>query len=169
MGEWPVAVPLWRWQWRHPLNDMRNKYTTMFFRKTFTVANPDNISEMDFIIDYDDGFTVWINEEEVLNVGGPANPDYDSVATVGHESGTFETFAIQDPASFLTKGKNVIAIMGFNVGMTSSDFMMNAELRTFQRTSRHPRWLRLIRPGQRGHAAGGDRSIRRGGHRGGCR
>ena len=115
-----------------PLNDMRNKYTTMFFRKTFTVANPDNISEMDFIIDYDDGFTVWINEEEVLNVGGPANPDYDSVATVGHESGTFETFAIQDPSSFLTKGRNVIAIMGFNVGMTSSDFMMNAELRTFQ-------------------------------------
>ena len=56
-----------------PLNDMRNKYTTMFFRKTFTVANPDNISEMDFIIDYDDGFTVWINEEEVLNVGGPAS------------------------------------------------------------------------------------------------
>ena len=114
------------------LNDMRNKYTTMFFRKTFTVANPDNISEMDFIIDYDDGFTVWINEEEVLNVSGPANPDYDSVATVGHESGTFETFAIQDPSSFLTKGRNVIAIMGFNVGMTSSDFMMNAELRTFQ-------------------------------------
>ena len=67
-----------------PLNDMRNKYTTVFFRKTFTVANPDNISEMDFIIDYDDGFTVWINEEEVLNVGGPADPDYDSVAT-GHD------------------------------------------------------------------------------------
>ena len=113
-----------------PLNDMRNKYTTVFFRE-HSDGNPDNISEMDFIIDYDDGFTVWINEEEVLNVGGPADPDYDSVATVGHESGTFSV-CHSDPASFLTKGKNVIAIMGFNVGMTNGDFMMNAELRTFQ-------------------------------------
>ena len=122
-----------------PLNDMRNRYTTVFFRKTFTVANPDDISELDFIIDYDDGFTLWINSEKVLNVGGPDDPDYDSVAAVEHESGTFETFAVEDPTSFLKKGKNVIAIMGFNVGETSSDFMMNAELRSYQPDNSPPK------------------------------
>ena len=128
------------------LSDMPNKYTTVFFRKFFTVANPKDISELDFIIDYDDGFIVWINGEEVLNVGGVDEPDYDSLATVGHESGTFETFALQDPGSFLVKGKNVISIMGLNVGMNSSDFLMNSELQSFQSDKSNPKVVSIDPP-----------------------
>ena len=125
------------------LNDMPNKYTTVFFRKFFTVANPKNISELDFLIDYDDGFIVWINGEEVLNVGGVDDPDYDSLATVSHESGTFEKFALQKPSSFLVKGQNVISIMGLNVGMNSSDFLMNSELQSFQSDKLNPKVISI--------------------------
>ena len=128
------------------LSDMPNKYTTVFFRRNFNVANPKDISELDFIVDYDDGFIVWINGEEVLNVGGPDTLDYDSVATEGHESGAFETFALQDPSSFLVKGKNVVAIMGFNVGMNSSDFMMNSELQSYQSDKLKPKVVSIDPP-----------------------
>ncbi len=128
------------------LSDMPNQYTTVFFRKFFTVPNPKDISELDLIIDYDDGFIVWINGEEVLNVGGVDDPDYDSLATVGHESGTFETFALQDPGSFLIKGQNVISIMGLNVGMNSSDFLMNSELQSFQSDKISPKILSIDPP-----------------------
>ena len=128
------------------LSDMPNQYTTVFFRKFFTVPNPKDISELDLIIDYDDGFIVWINGKEVLNVGGGDDPDYDSLATVGHESGTFETFALQDPSSFLIKGQNVISIMGLNVGMNSSDFLMNSELQSFQSDKISPKILSIEPP-----------------------
>ena len=128
------------------LSDMPNQYTTVFFRKFFTVPNPKDISELELIIDYDDGFIVWINGEEVLNVGGVDDPDYDSLATVGHESGTFETFALQDPSSFLIKGQNVISIMGLNVGMNSSDFLMNSELQSFQSDKLSPKIISIDPP-----------------------
>ena len=63
------------------LGDMRNTYSTMFFRRTFTVANPAQISALDLLVDYDDGFVVWINGEQVLDVGGSA----DSVARLVRE------------------------------------------------------------------------------------
>ena len=55
------------------LGDMRNTYSTMFFRRTFTVANASQVSALDLLVDYDDGFVVWINGEQVLNVGGAAD------------------------------------------------------------------------------------------------
>ena len=114
------------------LGDMQNTYSTIFFRRTFTLANANQVSALDLLVDYDDGFVVWINGEQVLNVGGAADLSHDSFASISHESGNFETFALDNPAQFLVDGKNQIAIMGFNTNLTSSDFMMNAELRSFQ-------------------------------------
>ena len=128
------------------LGDMRNTYSTMFFRRTFTVANPAQISALDLQVDYDDGFVVWINGEEVLNVGGAADLSHDSFASISHESGNFETFALDNPAQFLVDGINQIAIMGFNTNLTSSDFMMNAELRSFQPDKSPPKVASLNPP-----------------------
>ena len=128
------------------LGDMRNNYSTMFFRRIFTVANPAQISALDLHVDYDDGFVVWINGEEVLNVGGAADLSHDSFASISHESGNFETFALDNPAQFLVDGKNQIAIMGFNTNLTSSDFMMNAELRSFQPDKSPPKVVSLNPP-----------------------
>ena len=88
------------------IGDMRNTYSTMFFRRTFTVANPAQISALDLLVDYDDGFVVWINGEQVLDVGGSADLSHDSFASISHESGNFETFALDNPAQFLVDGKN---------------------------------------------------------------
>ena len=134
-SDWPIGASPIRYgdgNGGTVLRDMRNTYSTMFFRRTFTVARASQISALDLLVDYDDGFVVWINGERVLNVGGSADLSHDSFASISHESGNFETFALDNPAQFLIDGKNQIAIMGFNTNLTSSDFMMNAELRSFQ-------------------------------------
>ena len=114
------------------LSDMRYTYSTVFFRRTFNVAKGAEVSALDLLVNYDDGFVVWINGEEVLDVGGATDLSHDSFASVSHESGNFETFALANPARYLVDGKNLIAVMGFNINLTSSDFMMDAELRSFR-------------------------------------
>ena len=128
------------------LGDMRNTYSTMFFRRTFTVANPAQISALDLLVDYDDGFVVWINGEQVLDVGGSADFSHDSFASISHESGNFETFALANPGQYLVDGKNLIAIMGFNINLTSSDFMMDAELRSYRPDKSPPKAVSLNPP-----------------------
>ncbi|MED5382316.1 MAG: hypothetical protein VYC47_07065, partial [Verrucomicrobiota bacterium] len=114
------------------LADMRNTYSTVFFRRTFNVAKAAQVSALDLLVNYDDGFMVWINGEPVLDVGGSADLSHDSFASVGHESGNFETFALANPSQYLVDGENLIAVMGFNINLTSSDFMMDAELRSYR-------------------------------------
>ena len=86
------------------LSDMRYTYSTVFFRRTFNVAKGEEVSALDLLVNYDDGFVVWINGEEVLDVGGAADLSHDSFASVSHESGNFETFALANPARYLVDG-----------------------------------------------------------------
>ena len=88
------------------LTDMRNVYSTMFFRRTFNVADAGQVSALDLLVNYDDGFVVWLNGEQVLDVGGSADLTHDSFASISHESGNFETFALDNPAQFLVDGEN---------------------------------------------------------------
>ena len=64
------------------------------------------------MIDYDDGFKVWINSQEVLSVNVPTSLLFNSLASKTHESEEFETFEIPNLISFLKKGANLIAIQG---------------------------------------------------------
>ena len=110
------------------LGDMQKRYCTLYLRRLFRVDDPDNISGLDFIVDFDDGFRMWINNKEVLSINVPSSLKFNSFASDQHESGEFETFEIANPSSFLKKGVNIIAIHGINVSQTSSDFLINAEL-----------------------------------------
>ncbi|NIP95482.1 MAG: Ig-like domain-containing protein, partial [Akkermansiaceae bacterium] len=110
------------------LTDMRFNYTTVFLRRTFNVSDVALISRLDLVVDYDDGFAVWINGSLVRAENSPGNPAYDATASTNHESGSFETFELANPQSFLVEGENLIAIQVFNVNLTSSDLMMNPEL-----------------------------------------
>ena len=110
------------------LNDMRNNYSTVFMRRAFNVADVALISRLTMNVDYDDGFTVWINGNEVLEENAPGNPTFDSFAGTNHESGSFESFELSNPAGYLVDGENTIAIQVFNVSLGSSDIMMNPEL-----------------------------------------
>ncbi|HCC31236.1 MAG TPA: hypothetical protein DEQ03_14495, partial [Marinilabiliales bacterium] len=48
------------------LSDMQGNYSTLYLRTNFTVSGLENINEVNFLVNYDDGFVVWINGQEAF-------------------------------------------------------------------------------------------------------
>ena len=110
------------------LADMANNYSTVYLRTKFTAIGTAFIKTISCIVDYDDGFIVWINGQEVFRRTAPENPGYNSFATDNHESGTPEVINIDSGTFDLVDGDNVLAIQGFNVSLTSTDFYFDLQL-----------------------------------------
>ncbi len=121
------------------LNDMSNRFTTVYIRQSFDVTNGmDTNLHLVLTMDWDDGFIAWLNGNILTNsqvTGAPAEPSNTNRASAGHESSRGGTGASQ-PVSYdfgpagarLTAGTNVLAIMGLNDSSTSSDFILIAGL-----------------------------------------
>jgi len=110
-------------------------YTTLFLRRTFTVADPAEITGLKLGVEYDDGFIVWLNGERVAADNGPDNPTYDSIATGTHEADVgYVAFELADPAGVLVAGENILAVQAFNLS-PSSDFKIDVELSSFRRVA----------------------------------
>jgi hypothetical protein len=110
------------------LTDMINTYSTLYLRSTFVAVNAVNIREINCLIDYDDGFVIWINGLEALSVNAPPGYAYNGFAPENHESGVAENFTIFTNGLNLQEGTNTIAIQGFNVSLTSSDFHIECQM-----------------------------------------
>jgi len=120
------------------LNDMSGGYTTVFLRKTFTVANAASINELIFRARFDDGVKVWINGTPVFNLLSPdsaATPSvHTSVATGSRpeaDGSIYTTLNLTTPLpnSYLINGTNIIAIQLFNQGLNSGDCYFDGELK----------------------------------------
>jgi hypothetical protein len=103
--------------------------TSVFLRKSFIVNDIHNISSCFFNIDYDDGFVAYLNGTKIAakNIvweGSP--PSFDKLATTGVEAvlytgGTLQKFMVDNFASLLVEGKNVLAVQVHNNSTTSPD------------------------------------------------
>ena len=85
------------------LTGMLNVHTTVFFRKTFTVANPTQIGELLLQVKVDDGFIAWINGVEVARYNVAAqNPVYTDRATISvPEPPPLNAYTLPDPRTYL--------------------------------------------------------------------
>lgn len=110
------------------LTDMQNSYSVLYLRSNFSASNVDGIDALEFSVDYDDGFVIWINGERVLDVYAPAVLSHDAFASDLHESGVQETFQIDAGSANLVEGDNTLAIQAFNYSLTSSDFFIDVSL-----------------------------------------
>jgi hypothetical protein len=110
------------------LDDMMNGYSTVYMRSSFTAHRVDSLRAIQLLINYDDGFAIWINGKEVLNENAPSLLAYDGFAPENHESGQFESFLLEPEGVELVEGENTLAIQGFNVSLTSSDFYFDLEM-----------------------------------------
>ncbi|MBN1669827.1 MAG: lamin tail domain-containing protein [Kiritimatiellae bacterium] len=118
------------------LSDMEGRYTTLFLRRHFTVADAAAVSDLKLSVDYDDGFIVWLNGVPVCVQNAPDNePGYNAVATAGHEAGIYQDFAVPDPGDCLESGDNVIAVQLFNAGADSTDAKLDVELSSCRRVA----------------------------------
>ena len=110
------------------LNDMQNKYSTVYLRNTFQFKNSGSIDKIVFSVNYDDGFIIWINGKEVLKRNAPNSPRYNSFAPGMHESGSFEQYELDLSDANLNDGTNYIAVQGFNISLSSTDFHFNVQI-----------------------------------------
>ncbi len=110
------------------LSDMQNSYSTVYFRSKFTASRVDAIQDVTFNVDYDDGFVLWVNGQEVLSRNAPANRQYNSFAPENHESGIAEAIRLDASSLGLVEGENTLAVQGFNISLGSSDFHFEVQM-----------------------------------------
>jgi hypothetical protein len=104
------------------ISDMINSYPTVYLRSKFNAFSVDRIKTINFSINYDDGFVIWINGVKVLSRNAPATLTSASLATANHESGVPEVITLDSADIQLVEGENLLCIQGLNVTLNSSDF-----------------------------------------------
>jgi hypothetical protein len=124
------------------LSDMLNRYTTVYFRRSFQVATPiDPSVHLQLTMDYDDGFVAYLDGAEVKRANAPGvrgvEPAFNATAPVTHESSRgnassspqpAETYDLGTAATLLSPGTHVLAILGLNQSIGSSDLIQIADL-----------------------------------------
>ena len=113
------------------LSDMVNNYTTVFTRKTFAVYNVSWVTKVSILYTYDDGFAVYLNGTRIYSRNAPATITNTSIATASHEAGTAITRQdLTDAATraLLVNGDNVLAAVGLNASLSSSDLTLKIQL-----------------------------------------
>ncbi|RIK80473.1 MAG: hypothetical protein DCC68_10965 [Planctomycetota bacterium] len=113
---------------------MNNVNTSVFVRIPFNVDSGDlaTFEYLSLKVRYDDGFVAYLNGQEIARANAPAGtPAWDALATAEHpdaEAVAFVTFDVSAFLSALQPGANVLALHGLNLAITSTDFLLSAEL-----------------------------------------
>ena len=112
------------------LGDMRNNYTSVYFRKKFSIKDTKKIGALLLAIQFDDGFNAWINGKHVAGSNmSTKEPRYNSNAKSAIEELELVDFNLNSPSEYLVEGNNIISIQVHNASIGgSSDFFFDAEL-----------------------------------------
>ncbi len=111
------------------INDMQNRYLSLYIRKTFTLDSVEGFALLALGVDYDDSFIAYLNGVEIARSNVSGNPpSFDDESDGNHEAGTMEEFDVTSFIKNLRPGKNVLAVQGHNTSLTSSDFSLHPAL-----------------------------------------
>lgn len=107
-----------------------NKYITYYFRKHFSLDNPNLSTNLELGLLRDDGAVVYLNGNEVVRSNMPSgtiNYLTHASSTVGGSSeSTFYDYTF--PSSYLVNGDNVVAVEIHQRSKTSSDISFDMHL-----------------------------------------
>ncbi len=132
------------------LANMRNSYTSIYMRHTFTIEDASGIPDALVLNQYfDDGAIVWINGTEVLRYNmEDGEQTFDDEALGGREA-RWIPVAIQNPQAYFRTGENLVAIHAFNTSLNSSDTSADLELYSPGTEDEEPGALLPPSPGRR--------------------
>ena len=106
--------------------------TSCYLRIPFDLpGDPTEFTGLTLHVRYDDGFAAYLNGAEVASANAPGTLAWNTRATTQHSDGeavTWVPFDISTHLDTLKPGANILAIHGLNIGPTSSDFLINAQL-----------------------------------------
>jgi hypothetical protein len=121
------------------LTDMLNGYTTVYIRRTFTITSPPatNLRVL-LTMDWDDGFVAYLDGVEVkreLVLGAVGvEPLHTALASGLHEASAGSggnppvTYDLGPALALLPQGDHILAIIGLNESVDSSDVSVIADL-----------------------------------------
>lgn len=121
------------------LSDMLNTYSTVYIRKTFNIASPPaaNLHVL-LTVDWDDGFVAYLDGVEVKRANAPGavgvEPLHTDEATGLHEASAGSgglapvTYDLGLASVLLPPGEHVLALIGLNEALDSSDVSLIADL-----------------------------------------
>jgi len=113
------------------LEDMRGNYSTVFTRRHFEIAAASQVTEITVLYDVDDGCAAFLNGTRFWAVNAPATITAASFALHRSEPlGSLQRQGFTDAATLalLRDGDNVLAVVGLNNTLTSSDLTLKIEL-----------------------------------------
>ena len=106
-----------------------SKYITTYFRRTFTIDDPADVTGIAAEVMYDDGFVVYLNGVEIQRAAMPTSTVTATTLALGHEIGNaYERFDWTAHAGRLVAGTNVIAVEVHQAAATSSDLTFDLAL-----------------------------------------
>jgi hypothetical protein len=111
-----------------PITGMRDQYSCLFLRCTFTVQAGEIPAALTIRSTSDDGIIVWINGVEVERRRFTGNPAVGAFAANQSAEGSYESKTVINPVSFLVEGANTIAVQLFNSTIGSSDVGFDLEV-----------------------------------------
>jgi len=117
---------------------MRGVVSSVFIRIPFHLDGEtlDQLNFMTLRMRYDDGFVAYLNGILIASENAPANVQWNSMATAGHDDSAavqFSSVDVSHSLDALQPGQNLLAIHGLNVSLGSSDFLVDAELAAGER------------------------------------
>lgn len=109
--------------------DANNKYTTTYFRKTFSVADTVGFAALSGNILVDDGAVIYLNGVEMTRMLMPGGTiTYSTFALDGTIEGAYTAFTI--PKGLIKPGTNVLAVEVHQINASSSDLSFDLNLST---------------------------------------
>ena len=132
------------------LANMRNSYTSVYMRHTFTIENAADIPDALVLNQYiDDGAIIWINGNEVTRYNmEEGEQTFDDEALGGREA-RWLPVPVQNPGAYFQVGENLVAIHAFNTSLNSSDTSADIELYSPGTEDEEPGALLPPSPGRR--------------------
>ena len=113
--------------------EMYGKGGSVFIRVPFEWDGTglETMNMMTLRVRVDDGFAAYLNGVEIAAFNCPTAPAWDSFATGANPDEAavqHRSFDVATQLSALRAGQNLLAIQGLNVSLSSSDFLIDAEL-----------------------------------------
>ncbi len=110
------------------LKEMQGRYRSVYIRRAFELADVNDVQALYLHVNFDDSFIAYLNGVRVAIAS--LAPSGDGLSVHQHEAKGHEEFVIENAAQVLKPGRNVLAIVGHNVGIDSSDFSLDPILST---------------------------------------
>ena len=130
------ADPTYRTYIGTDVSPMRNGQGSIFVRIAFDVPDVSRLESIALWMRYDDGFVAFLNGHEIARANAPQPLAWNALATLSHDdidAVVFQKFDVPGGVGSLKTGRNVLAIQGLNISLSSSDFLIQPRLEAVER------------------------------------